>query len=164
MTNQLNQEQISTAAAYLSAIIPGADFDVDSPLQQMACLLAEIERHPSRGDDLNAPDAHYALLKRHALNSQERAEDALKGLAELLEKLGCAGDGLDEVQVAQLSCLLHMVADNVTTSRELHNGAVRVLAVRKIARLQAEIPTPLSASSMKKAADYLATALTGGNA
>lgn len=149
MTNPLNQEQISTAAAYFSAILPGADFDVDSPLQQMACLLAEIERHPSHFDDLNAPDAHYVLLKKHASNSQERAEDALRGLADLLEKLGCGGDDLDEVQLTRVSCMLHMVADNVTTSRELHNGAARVLAVRKIARLQIAIADSQTAPAMK---------------
>lgn len=138
MTNPLNQEQISTASAYLSSTLANDFSQVESPMQQMTHLLVELACHPSHFDDLGASDSDYTHLKQYASNSCARAEDALKGIADLLETIGCAGDGLETTQVARVSCLLSLVADNLATSRELHEGATRVLAVRKIARLQAE--------------------------
>ena len=138
MTNQLNQEQISTAWAHLASPLEGDFSHVDSPMQEMTHLLTEIARHPYHFDDLSVSDADYMRLEKHASNSQCRGEAALKGIADLLETIGCAGDDLEGTQVARVSCLLSLVADNLATSRELNEGAARVLAVRKIARLQAE--------------------------
>ncbi|MES2935294.1 MAG: hypothetical protein V4805_17605 [Pseudomonadota bacterium] len=137
MTNPLNSEQIATASSYLAVTSENHFFEVERPIGQMVDLMTGVAHHPRTFDDPNLPDSHYAALIKHASNSTERTEDAMQAIAELLEKVGCAGDTLDGAQVIRISCLLSMVADNMVTSHSMHDGATRVLAVRKIARLQA---------------------------